>query len=189
MTSPHDPDNTSPSSPTDETDELPLFDYVPDDGGVPMDAGQPVDQGPTPRRRWSRGYTIAAAVVAAGALVSGGAVVGAHYADSTSTSASGQPPVGPNGAQQDPSSPPGQGQLPGQDPFASLGQLDVSQLDGLLNQLSDGRLDSNQLRALLALLGLPDHVDAGQLRDLIQQFGGDHPLGGDEDDVSGGIDT
>ena len=188
MTSPHDPDNTSPSSPTDETDELPLFDHVPDDRGVPLDAGQPVDQEPTPRRRWSRGHTIAAAFVAAGALVTGGAAAGAHYADSTNTSASGQPPVGPNGAQQDPSSPPDQGRLPGQDPLASLGQLDVGQLDGLIKQLSDGELDSDQLRALLALFGLPDHVDAGQLRDLLQQLDGGNLLDG-AGDTGSGVET
>ena len=79
---------------------------------------------------------------------------------------------------------PGQGQLPGQDPLASLGQLDVGQLDGLLNQLSDGQLDSDQLRALLALFGLPDHLDASQLQDLLQQLGGGHLLDGAGDDGS-----
>jgi hypothetical protein len=129
-----------------------------------------VDQEPTPRRRWSRGHTIAAAVVAAGALVAGGAVVGAHVHDSTSTAASSHPTVEPNEAQQQPQ--------PGQDPLSSLGQLDVGQLDGLLKQLSNGKLDSDQLRPLLALLGLPDHLDAAQLLDLLQQLGGGHLLGG-----------
>jgi len=183
VTSPHDPDNTSP---TDDTDELPLFDYVPDGGG-PLDAGRPVDQEPTPRR-WSRGHVIAAAFVVAAALVSGGAALGAHFSDSTSTSASGQPSVGSNGTQQQPSSPPGQEQLPEQDPLASLGQLDVGQLDGLIKQLSDGQLDSDQLRALLALLGLPDHVDAGQLQDLLQQLDGGHLLDR-AGDAGSGVET
>ena len=183
MTSPHDPDSTSPG--TDDTDELALFDYVPDGGGGPLDAGQQVDQEPTPRR-WSRGHVIAAAFVVAGALVSGGAALGAHFSDSTSTSASGQPSVGSNGAQ--PSSPPGQDQLPEQDPLTSLGQLDVGQLDGLIKQLSDGQLDSEQLRALLALLGLPDHVDAGQLQDLLQQLDGGHLLDG-AGDAGSGVET
>jgi hypothetical protein len=67
---------------------------------------------------------------------------------------------------------------PEQDPPSGLGQLDVGQLDGLLNQLSNGKLDSDQLRTLLALLGLPDHVDAGQLLGLLQQLGSGHLLDG-----------
>lgn len=136
---------------------------------------------PLPPRRSSRGLTIAAAVVAVGALVAGGAAVAIHFSDSTSTAASGQPQVGLNGAQQEP--------LPGQGPLGSLGQLDVGQLDGLLNQLSNGKLDSDQLRALLALLGLPDHLDAGQLKDLLQQLSGGHLLDGAGADGSSGVET
>ncbi len=176
MTSPHDPEHTSPSSADDETTEVPLVDVV------PPDDGQPVDQEPMPPRRWSRGHTIAAAVVAVGALVAGGAAVAVHYSDSTSTAASSQPNAGPNGAQQQPL--PGQGGAPG-----SLGQLDVGQLDGLLNQLSNGKLDSDQLRALLAMFGLPDHLDAGQLKDLLQQLGGGHLLDRAGVDGSSGLET
>jgi hypothetical protein len=170
VTNPHDPEHTASPSADEETTEILQLDVVSDDGGVPMDAGQPVAQKSAPRRRWSRGHTIAAAVIAVGALVAGGVVVAGHDDDSTSTAAGGQPTVGPDEARQQPT--------PGQDPLSSLGQLDVGQLDGLLNQLSDGRIDSDQLRALLALLGLPDHLDAGQLRDLLQQLGGGHLLDG-----------
>jgi hypothetical protein len=163
VTTPHDPEHTSTSSAEEETSEVPLL------------------QEPVPPRRWSRGHTIAAAVVAVGALVAGGAAVAVHYSDSTSTSASGQPRVGLNGAQQQP--------LPGQGPRGSLGQLDVGQLDGLLNQLSNGKLDSDQLRALLALFGLPDHLDAGQLQDLLQQLGGGHLLDRAGADGSSGVET
>jgi hypothetical protein len=152
VTTPHDPEHTATSSAEEETSEVPL------------------PQEPVPPRRWGGGHTVAAAVVAVGALVAGGAAVAVHYSDSTSTTASGQAQVGPNGAQQQP--------LPGQGPLGSLGQLDVGQLDGLLNQLSNGKLDSDQLRALLAMLGLPDHLDAGQVQDLLQQLGGGHLPGG-----------
>ena len=168
MTTPYDPEHTSPSNSDEETTELPLF-------------GQPADEVPAPPRRWSKGHTIAAAVVAVGALVAGGAAVAIHFSDSTSTAASGQPQVGLNGAQQEP--------LPGQGPLGSLGQLDVGQLDGLLNQLSNGKLDSDQLRALLALLGPPDHLDAGQLKDLLQQLSGGHLLDGAGADGSSGVET
>jgi hypothetical protein len=124
---------------------------------------------------------MAAAVVAVGALVAGGAAVAVHYSDSTSTAASGQPQAGLNGAQQQP--------LPGPRPLGSLGQVDVGQLDGLLKQLSSGKLDSGQLRALLALFGLPDHLDAGQLQDLLKQFGGGHLLDGAGADGSSGVKT
>ena len=168
MTTPYDPEPTSPPSVDEETTELPLL-------------GQPVDQEPVPPRRWIRGHTIAAAVIAVGAMAAGGAAVAVHHTDPPSTSASGQPTVGPNGAQQRP--------LPGQGPLGSLGQLDVGQLDGLLDQLSNGKLDSNQLRALLALFGLPDHLDAGQLQDLLQQLGGGHLLDGTGADGSSGVET
>ena len=202
MTTPHDPDHTPTSSTSEETTPLPPFVFVPEDdrtptaqvpsidGQIPIwhesPDGQPVAQEPTPPRRWSRGHTVAAAVVVAGVLVAGGVAVGASYSDLTSTTASGQPPVGPNGAQQQP---PPQGQLPGQDPLAGLGQLDVGQLDPLLDDLSGGRLDSDQVRALLDLLGLPDHLDASQLQDLLQQLGGDQLLDGAGDDGSTGAET
>jgi hypothetical protein len=163
VTNPHDPEHTSTSSAEVETTEVSLL------------------QEPLPPRRWRRGHTIAAAVVAVGALVAGGAAVAVHYSDSTSTVATGQPPVGPNGAQQQP--------LPEQDPLGNLGQLDVGQLDGLLNQLANGKLESDQLRALLALLGLPDHLDASQLQDLLQRFGGGHLLDGAGADGSSGVET
>ena len=169
MTTAHDPEHTSPSSADEETTEVPLL-------------GQPVDQEPVPPRRWSRGHTIAAAVIAVGALVAGGAAVAVHHADPTRTAASGQPQVGTNGTQQQPQ--PGQGGAPG-----SLGQLDVGQLDGLLNQLSNGKIGSDQLRALLALLGLPDHLDAGQLQNLLQQLGGGHLPDGAGGDGSSGAET
>ena len=168
MTTPHDPEHTSPSSVDEETTEVPLF-------------GQPVDQEPVPPRRWSRGHTIAAAVIAVGALVAGGAAVAVHHTDATSTAASGQPQVGPNGAQQS--------RCPDRSRPGVWGQLDVGQLDGLLNQLSNGKIDSDQLRALLALLGLPDHLDAGQLQDLLQQLGGGHLLDGAGADGSSGAET
>ena len=168
MTTPHEPEHTSPSSVDEETTEFPLL-------------GQPVDHEPVPPRRWSRGHTIAAAVIAVGALVAGGAAVAVHHTDPTSTAASGQPQVGPNGAQQQP--------LPGQQPLGSLGQLDVGQLDGLLNKLSNGKIDSDQLRALLALFGLPDHLDAGQLQDLLQQLPGGHLLDGAGANSSSGVET
>jgi len=168
VTTPHDPDHSSPSSVDEETNEFPLL-------------GQPVDEEPVPPRRWSRGHSIAAAVIAVGALVAGGAAVAVHHADPSSTAASGQPHVGPNGAQQQP--------LPGQEPLGSLGQLDVGQLDGLLNQLTNGKIDSDQLRALLALFGLPDHLDAGQLQDLLQQLGGGHLLDRAGADGSSGVET
>ena len=163
MTTPHDPEQTSTSSAEEETTEVPL------------------PQEPVPPRRWSRGHTIAAAVVAVGALVAGGAAVAVHYSDSTSTAASGQPQAGMNGSQQQP--------LPEQGPNGSRGQLDVGQLDGLLNQLSNGKLNSDQLRALLALFGLPDHLDAGQLQDLLQQLGGGHLLDGAGANGSAGVET
>ena len=168
MTTPHDREHSSPSSIDEETTEVPLL-------------GQPVDQEPEPPRRWSRGHSIAAAVIAVGALVAGGAAVAVHHTDPASTAASSQPNTGPNGAQQQV---PGQGGAPG-----SPGQLDVGQLDGLLNQLSNGKIDSDQLRALLALLGLPDHLDAGQLQDLLQQLGGGHLLDGAGGDGSSGAET
>jgi hypothetical protein len=168
VTTPHDPEHTSSSNVDEETTELPLF-------------GQPVDQVPAPPRRWSRGHSIAAAVIAVGALVAGGAAVAVRHTDATSTAASGQPQVGPNGAHQQP--------LPGQEPLGGLGQLDVGQLDGLLNRLSNGKLDSDQLRALLALVGLPDHLDAGQLQDLLQQLSGGHLLDGAGADSSSGVET
>ena len=163
MTTPPDPENASTSSFEEETTEVPLL------------------QEPVPPRRWSRGHTIAAAVVAVGVLVAGGAAVAVHYSDSTSTAASGQPRGGLNGAQQQP--------LPGPSPLGSLGQLDVGQLDGLLKQLSNGKVDSDQLRSLLALFGLPDHLDAGQLQDLLQQLGGSHLLDGAGADGSSGVKT
>jgi hypothetical protein len=147
----------------EETTELLPFD-VPVDDGVPADTWQPVDEGSALRRRWSRGHTIAGAVLAAGVLVAGAVVVAGHDDAPTSTAASGQPTVAPDRTPQQPQ--------PEQDPLSSLGQLDVSQLDGLLNQLSNGKLDSDQLRTLLALLGLPDHLDASQLLGLLQQLGG-----------------
>jgi hypothetical protein len=163
VTNPHDPEHPSTSSAAEETTEVPLL----------------VE--PVPPRRWSKGHTIAAAVVAVGALVAGGTAVAVHYSDSTSTAASGQPQVRQNRSQQQP--------LPGQGPLGSLGQLDVGQLDGLLNQLSNGKLDSDQLRALLALFGLPDHLDAGQLQHLLQQLGGGHLLDGAGADGSSGLQT
>jgi hypothetical protein len=163
VTTPHDPEDTSTPSADEETTEVALL------------------QEPVPPRRWSRGHTIAAAVVAVGALVAGGAAVAVHYTDSTSTAASGQPQVGRNGAQQQPQ--------PGPQSLGSLGQLDVGQLDGLLKQLSNGKLDSDQLRALLALFGLPDHLDAGQLQDLLQQLGGGHLLDGTGAKGSSGVET
>ena len=205
MTNPHDPEHASPSGAADQTTPLPPFVFVPEgdqtqtapvppiDGQIPIwhespDAVPLVDQEPAPARRWSRGHTVAAAVVAVGALVAGGVAVAARDSGSTPTAASSQQPVGPNGSQQLPPSP-GQGQRPGQDPLANLGQLDVGQLDGLLNQLSNGKLDSDQLRALLALLGLPDHVDASQLPDLLQQLGGGHLLDRAGGDGSSGAET
>ena len=192
---------------SDDTTQLPPFVFVPEDDGVAPVAGQlpiwdqPQDElsdpqpAPARARRWSRGHTVAAAVVAVGVLVAGGAAYGARQDDSTAQRATGQQPIGPGGAQQQPPSAqgqaPGQGQLPGgpgQDPLSSLGQLDVSQLGPLLSQLSSGRLDSDQLRQLLALFGLPDHLDASQLQDLLSQLGaGGHLFDGDgDDDGSGG---
>ncbi len=57
------------------------------------------------------------------------------------------------------------------------------------NQLSNGKIDSDQLRALLALFGLPDHLDAGQLQDLLQQLGGGHLLDGAGADSSSRVET
>lgn len=198
---------TTEQTGSDDTTQLPPFVFVPEDDGVAPVAGQlpiwdqPQDElsdpqpAPARARRWSRGHTVAAAVVAVGVLVAGGAAYGARQDDSTAQRATGQQPIGPGGAQQQPPSAqgqaPGQGQPPGgpgQDPLSSLGQLDVSQLGPLLSQLSSGRLDSDQLRQLLAQLGLPDHLDASQLQDLLSQLGaGGHLFDGDgDDDGSGG---
>jgi len=175
VTHPHDPEH--PASPTDEeTTELLPFD-VPVDDGVPADAWQRADEGSALRRRWSRGHTIAGAVLAAGVLVAAAVVVAGHDDAPTSTAASGQPTAAPDRTQQQP--------RPAPDPLSSLGQLDVGQLDGLLNQLSNGKLNSDQLRTLLALLGLPDHLDASQLLGLLQQLGGGHLLDGTSGDSSG----
>src|ERR1044071_1808828 len=69
VTTPHDPEHTATSNAEDETTEVPL------------------PQEPAPPRRWSRGHTIAAAVVAMGALVAGGAAPGGHHSDPTRTPA------------------------------------------------------------------------------------------------------
>ena len=179
MTNPHDPEqHTAPPSPDEELTEVLPFDVVPDDAG-PADAGTPVDRGAAVRRRWSRRHTISAAILAAGVLVAGAVVVAGHDDAPTSTAAGGQPTVAPDRqrTQQQPQ--------PEQDPLSGLGQLDVGQLDGLLNQLSNGKLDSDQLRTLLALLGLPDHLDASQLLGLLQQLGGGHLLDGTSGSSSG----
>jgi hypothetical protein len=173
VTNPHDPEHTASPSGDEEMTEVLRF----DDGGVPADAWPPVDQGSAPRRRWSRGHTIAGAVIAAGVLVAGGIVVAGPDDAPSSTAAGGQPTVAPVPTQPPPS--------PEPDPLSSLGRLDVGQLDGLLDQLSHGKLDSDQLRTLLALLGLPDHLDAGQLRGLLQQLGGGHLLDGTGGSSSG----
>jgi len=176
VTDPHDPQPAASPSPDEETTELLRFD-VPVDDGVPADAWQPGDRGVTARRRWSRTHTITGAILAAGVLVAGAVVVAGHDGVPTSTAAGGQPTVAPDRTQQQPQ--------PEQDPRSGLGQLDVGQLDGLLNQLSNGRLDSDQLRTLLALLGLPDHLDASQLLGLLQQLGGGQLLDGTSGSASG----
>ena len=104
--------------------------------------------------------------------MAGAVVVAGHDGVPTSTAAGGQPTVAPDRTQQQPQ--------PEQDPRSGLGQL-----DGLLNQLSNGKLDSDQLRTLLALLGLPDHLDASQLLGLLQQLGGGQLLDGTSGSASG----
>jgi hypothetical protein len=163
VTHPHDPEHTASPSADEELTEVLPFDVVPHDAG-PAGAGRMGDRDAAVRRRWSRGHTISAAIIAAGVLVAGAVVVAGHDDAPTSTAASGQPTAAPDPTQQQPQ--------PGQDPLSGLGQLDVSQLDGLLNQLSNGKLDSDQLRTLLALLGLPDHLDASQLLGLLSNLGG-----------------
>ena len=176
MTSPHDPEHPSPSSADEETTEVPLVDVVlPDDG-------QPIDQEPIPPGAGGAGDTPSwLPSLLWEPWWREGLPCAVHYSDSTNTAATTQPQAGPNGAQQQP--------LPRQGPLGSLGQLDVGQLDGLLNQLSNGKLDSDQLRALLALVGLPDHLDASQLQDLLHQLGGGHLLDGAVADGSSGVET
>jgi hypothetical protein len=176
VTNPHDPQHAASPSDDGETTELLRFD-VPVDDGVPADAWQPGDRGAAVRRRWSRGHTVTGAILAAGVLVAGAVVVAGHDEAPASAAAGGRPSVGPDRSQQQPQ--------PEQDPLSGLGQLDVGQLDGLLNQLSNGKLDSDQLRTLLALLGLPDHLDASQLLGLLQQLGGGHLLDGTGGSSSG----
>ena len=144
---------------SDDTTQLPPFVFVPEDDGVAPVAGQlPIwdrsrrtscptrsrrRPGPgagaegtpwRPRSSWPSACSSRAVRPAAPASD-----------DLTAQRATGQQPVGPGGAQQQPPSAqgqaPGQGQLPGgpgQDPLSSLGQLDVSQLGRLLSQLSTG---------------------------------------------------
>jgi len=77
-------------SPPQPTTELPPFIFVPDHGGTPAPSDPPVaveapavgDRAP---RRWGTGHKVAAAVVAVGVLVSGGAAWAAHDATGPAT--------------------------------------------------------------------------------------------------------
>ncbi len=114
-------------SPPQPTTELPPFVFVPERGGTPapsdppLAAEPPLVGDPAPRR-WSTGHKMAAAVVAAGVLVTGGAAWAARDTAGPATvgPGAGQLPGGPGGFGQQPGgqqSGPGQlggpGQLPG----------------------------------------------------------------------------
>jgi hypothetical protein len=77
-------------SPPQPTTELPPFIFVPDHGGTPapfdppVAAEAPAVEDPAPRR-WGTGHKVAAAVVAVGVLVSGGAAWAAHDATGPAT--------------------------------------------------------------------------------------------------------
>jgi hypothetical protein len=94
------------------TAELPPFVFVPDRSGTgaaaaPVEVAQPPAVDGSGRvRRWSRGHSVAAAVVAVGVLASGGAALAARDAGTTGV------PGAPGGVV--PAGPLPGGQLPGQ---------------------------------------------------------------------------
>ena len=115
-------------SPPQPTTELPPFIFVPGHGGTPAPFDPPVAAeapavGDPAPRRWGTGHRVAAAVVAVGVLVSGGAAWAAHDATGPATvrPAAGQLPA------------PGQlgipGQLPGQLPGTLPGPAPVGTPD------------------------------------------------------------
>jgi hypothetical protein len=108
-------------SPPQPTTELPPFIFVPDHGGTPAPSDPPVAAeapavGDPAPRRWSTRHTVAAAAVAVGVLVSGGAGWVAHDATGPASvgPAAGQLPGGAGGFDQLPGQLPGT--LPGQAP-------------------------------------------------------------------------
>ena len=77
-------------SPPQPTTELPPFIFVPDHGGTPAPFDPPVAAeapavGDPAPRRWGTGHKVAAAVLAVGVLVSGGAAWAAHDATGPAT--------------------------------------------------------------------------------------------------------
>jgi hypothetical protein len=132
-------------SPPQPTSELPPFVFVPEDGGAAERSERPIATEPPPAgdpapRRWSTGHTVAAAAVAVGVLVSGGAAWASHDATGPASvgPAAGQLPGGAGGFGQRPG-----GQLPAPGQLGGPGQL-PGQLPGTLpGQAPDGTPDDD----------------------------------------------
>lgn len=127
------------------TTELPPFVFGPD---ATSDAAEPLPPDDKPRvRRWSAGHTVAAAVVAAGVLASGGVAWAARDATGSAPDTFG--PRGFPGAGQLPGGPRGfgghlpGGQVPGSGRLGSPGQLPGQQPGVLPGQVPDGTPDSS----------------------------------------------
>lgn len=179
-------------SPVWADDPGPVADPIAGAGGHHDDLLDDPGTAPAPRR-WSTGHTVAAAVVAVGVLVSGGAAVAVRNASRGTDAAASQPgQVGQLGGQ----APGGQGGLgPGQGGFAPPGQgqvggIDVHDLRELLARFGvTGQVDSTQLRALLTRLGVSAQVTDSQLQQLLSDLssGGIGPGGTAQD--PGGDDS